>query len=91
MIDTDIERLKELASDLLPLDLIAILLDVDEIDLREAVDNRQSPASIAYYTGKAETIAEIRRQEVKLAKAGSPFAIEQIADYIIEQTTSENG
>ena len=87
----DLEKLKELAGDLLPIDLIATLLDVDELILREAISNRHSTASRAYHLGKAETIAAIRKQEIELAKSGSPFAIENTADYIIEQQTSENG
>ena len=88
---TDIERLKELAGDLLPINIIATLLSVDETELRERISDKQSDVSIAYHLGKAETIAAIRKQEIELAKSGSPFAIEQTATYIIEQLTSENG
>ena len=87
----DLEKLKELAGDLLPIDLIATLLDVDELILREAISNRHSTASRAYYLGKAETIAAIRKQEIELAKAGSPFALELSTNFIIEQLQSENG
>ena len=87
----NIEKLKELAADLLPIETISILLDVDELILREVISDRTSEASRAYYLGQAETIAAIRKQEVELAKAGSPLAVENVADYIIEQKTSENG
>lgn len=87
----DIEKLQELAGDLLPIDLIATLLDVDELILREAIGDRHTSVSRAYHLGKAQTIAAIRKQEIELAKSGSPFAIEKTAGYIIEQLTSENG
>lgn len=86
-----LEKLQELAGDLLPIDLIATLLDVDELALREAIGDRHSPVSRAYHLGKAQTIAAIRKQEIELAKSGSPFAIEKTADYIIDQLSSENG
>ncbi|MEA5063249.1 MAG: hypothetical protein VB054_07970 [Petrimonas sp.] len=87
----DLEKLKELAGDLLPIDIIATLLDADELILREFIADKHSKISKAYHLGKAQTIAAIRKQEIEMAKAGSPFAIENTADYIIEQFTSENG
>lgn len=87
----DIEKLKEYAADLLPVDTISVLLDVDEIVLREAISDRATDISRAYYRGQAETIAAIRKQEVELAKAGAPLAVENVAGYIIEQKSSENG
>lgn len=87
----DIDKLKSFASDLLPVDLIAVLLDVDVLDLQTSIADRGSDVSRAYYKGQAETIAAIRRQEVELAKAGSPMAVENVNEYIIEQKTSENG
>ncbi len=87
----DIEKIKEYAADLLPIDVIAVLLNVDEFTLRDAISDRRSEVSIAYYRGQAETIAAVRKQEVELAKAGSPLAVEMVSSYIIEQKTSENG
>jgi len=69
----DIEKLKEYAADLIPIDMIAVLLDIDEMLLRDVISDRTSPISRAYYLGQAETIAAIRKQEVVLAKAGSPL------------------
>lgn len=87
----NVEKLKEYAADLLPLETIAILLNTDDISLREAISDRATDISRAYYLGQAETIAAIRKQEVELAKAGSPLAVENVALYIIEQKSSENG
>ena len=76
MIDAD--KVKEFASNLLPIDVIAILLDVDEYLLREAISDKKSCVSKAYRLGQALTISEIRKQEVELAKAGSPLAVQNI-------------
>jgi len=87
----DIEKLKEYAADLLPVHTIAVLMDLDVIALQEAISDRTNDISKAYYRGQAETIAAIRKQEVALAKAGSPLAVENVSNYIIEQINSENG
>lgn len=87
----DIEKLKEYAADLIPIDMIAVLLDIDEILLRDVISDRTTPISRAYYQGQAETIAAIRKQEVQLAKAGSPLAVENVSGYIIDQKSAENG
>lgn len=87
----DLDKIRELAGDLLPIDLIATLVDVDETRLRDAIHDRKSEISRAYHLGKAKTMAAIRKQEVELAKAGSPLAVQNVNSYIIEQITSENG
>lgn len=89
MIDND--KLKEYAADLLPVSTIAILLDVEDFELLEAISDKSTETSKVYHRAKSETIAAIRKQEVELAKAGSPLAIENVGNYIIEQTNSENG
>ena len=87
----DIEKLSEYAACLLPVPEIAILLDIEEFYLLEAIRDKANPVSKAYFRAKAETLATIRKQEVELAKAGSPLALENVANYIIEQNASENG
>lgn len=87
----NVDKIKELSSYLLPIDIIATLLDVDEYKLRDAIDDKASEISKAYYLGQAQTVADIRKQEVELAKAGSPLAVQNVGNYILEQKTSENG
>jgi hypothetical protein len=84
-----IERIKELASYLMPIPEMAVLVGIDEDELREVIADKSSEVSKAYHLGKAETILEIRKQEVQLAKTGSPVALENIAKYIIDQAHSE--
>lgn len=87
----DLEKLKEYASNLLPINIIAVLLDVNEYEFRDMISDRKSEVSRTYYRGQAETIAAIRKQEIELAKTGSPLSVENIESYIIEQKISENG
>ena len=84
-----IDKIKEYASYLLPIPDIAILIGMDEDELKDAIANKTSGISKAYRLGKAETILEIRKQEVALAKTGSPFAIELMQDYMLDQSRHE--
>ena len=84
-----IEQIKEYASYLLPIPEIAILIEMDEDELREKIADNTSEISRAYRKGRAETILAVRKQEVALAVTGSPMALENIAEYMIEQSHSE--
>lgn len=84
-----IEKIKELASYLMTIPEIAILINMDEDQLREEIANRTTEISRAYHLGRTETILEVRKQEVALAKTGSPMALENIAEYLIDQSHSE--
>jgi hypothetical protein len=84
-----IDRIKEYASLLMPVPDIAVLIGIDEDELRTEIADKSTEASKAYRLGRAETVLEIRRQEIALAKAGSPMAVELMQDYLLDQTQSE--
>jgi hypothetical protein len=84
-----IDRIKEYASLLMPLPEIAVLTGMDENGLKAKIADRSSEYSKAYRLGRAETVLEIRRQEIALAKAGSPMAVELMQDYLLDQIQSE--
>lgn len=84
-----LEKIRELAGFLMRPDQIARLIDIPPGKLRTAIKTTDSPAQIAYETGKAETILEFRKQEVTLAKMGSPLAVEMMERFIIDQKQGE--
>lgn len=84
-----IEQIKEYAGYLLKPDQIARLLDVDPIEFKSFLKQKNHPAAEAYEKGKTETILEIRKQEIKLAKLGSPIALDLVSKFIIEQKQGE--
>jgi hypothetical protein len=84
-----IDKIKEYASLLMPIPDIAVLIGTDEDELKNKIADKTSVESKAYKLGRAETILEIRRQEIALAKAGSPMAVELMRDYLLDQTLSE--
>ncbi len=87
----ELKKVAEYAGLLMTINDIATLLDFDEDELREAISNKLSGISIAYQKGKTQTILELRRQEIELAKLGSPVSIELTQKYMIDQKLSENG
>ncbi len=84
-----LNKIKEYAGYLLKPDQIARLLDIDQRKFKEFLRDRNHPVTTAYESGKCETILEIRKQEIQLAKLGSPLAIELVNKFIIEQKMGE--
>ncbi|MCZ8371879.1 hypothetical protein O6P32_04045 [Phocaeicola sp. KGMB11183] len=85
-----INRIKELASMLTPVSDIAVLMDIDERRLREILSDRSHPASLAYRKGKAERALQIRQNELELAEAGSPLAVQLIGSYLRDMASDED-
>ncbi len=87
--DEFIHNVRELAEALTPVSDIAALLDVDESVLRDELGNKLSPVRKAYDKGKATTALALRKQELELAKVGSPLAVQLSATYIKDMTIDE--
>lgn len=85
-----IEQIGALARDLTPICDIAAILDLDEDELRQVIADRRSEASKAYYYNKAQTKLLLRKQELELAKVGSPLAVQQSIGYIRDMNTNED-
>jgi len=80
-----LNRIKELASELMRPDHIALLMGIDQDELKRKIKHKGGDAYLAYETGRAETILELRKQELKLAKLGSPLAVEMVHKFMIDQ------
>jgi hypothetical protein len=87
---SDLDKVKEYASLLLTISEIAILLNMNEDELRESIAVKTTGISLAYQQGKMETILVLRRQEIELAKLGSPIGIELTQKYMSNQKLNEN-
>ncbi|MCR8893442.1 hypothetical protein [Bacteroides sp. ET336] len=87
---TQINRIKELASMLTPVSDIAVLMDIDERGFREILSDKSHPASLAYRKGKAERALQIRKNELELAEAGSPLAVQLIGSYLRDMDSDED-
>ena len=88
--EEQIKSIKELAQSLTPISEIAVLLDLDARQLRMDVADELHPASKAYHLGKAETALQIRRNELQLAEAGSPLAVQLMSGYLHNMDADED-
>ena len=88
---SQLEKVQEYAGLLMNVSDISVLIGVNEDSFREDISNKNTGVSIAFRKGQIETVLELRKQEIEMAKLGSPMAVELIQKYIIDQKMSENG
>lgn len=87
--EEQIQKIGEYASLLMTITDIAVLIDIDEDFLRNDIAIKSSEVSKVYRLNKAQTILELHRQEIELAKLGSPISVEITNNYIINQQANE--
>jgi len=89
MTDIDLDRLTQLTEQLTPISDMALLLNVPEGDLRDAVSDYEHPVSIAYRKAKARLTLQLRQQDIELAEAGSPSAAEALRTHLLKMLQDE--
>ena len=91
MIDGIIDnaKIKEYAGYLMPISDIAVLLNVDEIELKKKILAKNNPISHAYYEGKIEAKLEMHKQERELLSSGSPQALENLRSMLLDMEDEE--
>lgn len=87
---SDLDKIREYAALFLTISEIAILLKMNEDELREEISKKTSCIGLAYRRGKLETILDLRRQEIELAKLGSPIGLELTQKYMLDQKINED-
>jgi hypothetical protein len=87
--DNQIKEIADLASDLTPISEIAVLMDLNEDELRVQLSFKGSPARLAYLKAKAKTAHELRKQEIEFARSGSPLAVQLTGAYLRDMTANE--
>lgn len=75
------EQIRELVAALTPISDMAVLLGMNERDLREAIDDYANPISVAYRKAKAEVALEMRKATIALANEGDKDAAEAVANF----------
>ena len=76
-----VQEIRDLVALLTPISDMALLLGVHERTLRDEIDDRTSPVSLAYRRAKAEVALKLRTRDIELADAGSTTAADNVADY----------
>lgn len=85
----DLEQIEDFAYNLTPISDIALLLNIDKRLLLEGIADDSSDIYKAYYTGKAKIQLEIRKNEITLAQAGSPQAMQLVDGYLSKMNSEE--
>ncbi len=84
------EMIRDCASNLMKISDIAALIDVDTDELRLEISNPQSEISRIYRRAKAQTIFDMRKAEIELARAGSPLAVQLVGHYVNDMEDEED-
>lgn len=87
--DEQIAQIEDYAYSLTPIGDIALLLGIGTSELKEQIFDEYNAAHAAYYRGKARILLEIRRNELTLAQAGSPQAMQLVNEYIYKMNSEE--
>lgn len=87
--DNELQQIEQMASLYLSITDIATLLGRHPEELRRQVRVNGSPVSNAYHKGKAMRKLELRKQEIQLAQVGSPLALENARQALIDMEDDE--
>ena len=87
--DEQLGQIEQLASIYMPIRDIALIIEVDETTLREDIQSQSHPASRAYRKGKALSKVALHQQEMNLAKVGSPLALENARQNLLDMEDDE--
>ena len=87
--EEQLETIEQLASIYMPIRDIALILEVEDTHLREDIQCQTSPASRAYRKGKALSKVALHQQEMNLAKVGSPLALENARQNLLDMEDDE--
>ncbi len=85
----DLEKIEKLASLYMTISEIASLIDVPGEVLRRDIAVKGSEAEKAYHRGKVSTKLELRKQEIMLARVGSPLALENSRRALLDMEDDE--
>ena len=82
-ITPDLQKsVQDLAETLTPISEMSVLLDISEDELREEILKPSSKLHRAYYLGMATVRQQLRKNELDLAAAGSPQAVQRTHEYL---------
>ncbi len=68
---------------------IAVILQIRAEELRSDIHIEDSPAYLAYHKGKASSKVQLHAQEMTLAKVGSPLALQNARNNLMDMEDDE--
>jgi len=84
-----LDHVERLASIYMKISDIALIIEVDPSVLRADIADEQTEVSRRYRRGKALSKVELHKQEMQLAKVGSPLALENARNNLLEMEDDE--
>ena len=87
--EEQLKQVEQFASIYLKISDIAVILDVSPTLLREDIADRNSEVSKRYHRGKAASRVKLQHQEMQLAYAGSPLALENTRNNLLDMEDDE--
>lgn len=83
------EMIEKMAAIFMKISDMAAILGLDADQLRDEIKRDGSQANLAYQKGKVTTVVEIHKQEMMLARLGSPTAIENMRNNLLDMEEDE--
>lgn len=87
--EEQLKQVEQFASIYLKISDMAVILDVSPTLLREDIADRNSEVSKRYHRGKAASRVKLLHQEMQLAYVGSPLALENIRNNLLDMEDDE--
>lgn len=84
-----LDNVEKLASVYTKISDIALIIEVDENELRADIAANVSEVGRRYRRGKALSKVEVLSQEMALAKVGSPLALENVQKNLLDMEDDE--
>ena len=85
-----LSALEDFSYNLIPINIMAVLMEVDEMDLRLAIERIDTNEHKAYYKGYGRMLLETRKQIIRSAQNGSNPAQQEILQFIREFQNDNN-
>ncbi len=87
--EEELKQIEQMASLYMSISDIATILGVWPEELRRQIKIKGNLVSIAYNKGKTMRKLELRKQEIQLAQVGSPLALENARQALIDMEEDE--
>ena len=84
-----LEKIEKFASIFLKISDMAKILDVDTEELRSDIADSKTAVSQHYHRGKAGSRVKLLHQEMQLAYLGSPLALENTRNNLLDMEDDE--
>lgn len=87
--DKELRMIEEWAEIYLPISDMAVILDVPAHQLRTDIRDINHPAYKAYNKGKVLSKVKLHKQEMDLARIGSPLALQNTKQNLLDMEDDE--